>query len=157
MLEIKYIRENLDQVRTAAEKRKATADFTDFSRNETKRRELLQEIEGLRHDRNVVSDKIAEIKKQGQNADDPIKEMRVVSEKIKALEKELEKIESFIHDFMITLPNLPHPDVPEGSDEADNLLVKTQGTPPVFDFSPRPHEEIGENLGILDFARAAKI
>ncbi len=157
MLEIKYIRENLDQVRTAAEKRKATADFTDFSRNETKRRELLQEIEGLRHDRNVVSDKIAEMKKQGQNADDPIKEMRGVSEKIKGLEKDLEKIESFIHDFMITLPNLPHPDVPEGSDEADNLLVKTQGTPPVFDFSPRPHEEIGESLGILDFARAAKI
>jgi len=157
MLEIKYIRENLDQVRIAAEKRKATADFTDFSRNETKRRALLQEIEGLRHDRNVVSDKIAEMKKQGQNADDPIKEMRGVSEKIKGLEKELEKIESFIHDFMITLPNLPHPDVPEGSDEADNLLVKTQGTPPVFDFSPRPHEEIGESLGILDFARAAKI
>ncbi|MFO7885659.1 MAG: serine--tRNA ligase, partial [Desulfobacteraceae bacterium] len=115
------------------------------------------EIEGLRHDRNVVSDKIAEMKKQGQNADDPIKEMRGVSEKIKDLEKDLEKVESFIHDFMITLPNLPHPDVPEGSDEADNLLVKTQGTPPVFDFSPRPHEEIGENLGILDFARAAKI
>ncbi|MEA2059302.1 MAG: serine--tRNA ligase [Thermodesulfobacteriota bacterium] len=157
MLEIKYIRENLDQVRTVAEKRKATADFKDFSRNETKRRELLQEIEGLRHDRNVVSDKIAEMKKQGQNADDPIKEMRGVSEKIKGLEKELEKIESFIHDFMITLPNLPHPDVPEGSDEADNLLVKTQGTPPGFDFSPRPHEEIGESLGILDFARAAKI
>ena len=157
MLEIKYIRENLDQVRIAAEKRKATADFTDFSRNETKRRALLQEIEGLRHDRNVVSDKIAEMKKQGQNADDPIKEMRGVSEKIKALEKELEKIESFIHDFMITLPNLPHPDVPEGSDEADNLLVKTQGSPGVFDFSPRPHEEIGESLGILDFARAAKI
>ncbi|MEA1967539.1 MAG: serine--tRNA ligase [Thermodesulfobacteriota bacterium] len=157
MLEIKYVRENIDHVKKAIEKRKGKADFTAFSNSEKKRRELLKEIEDLRHKRNVVSDKIAEMKKTGQNAENSIKEMREVSEKIKNLDKILSETESSINDFLIALPNLPHADVPTGENEEDNLLVKKTGTPRQFDFQIKPHEELGEGLGILDFARAAKI
>ena len=156
MLEIKYIRENTDQVKQAVEKRKGRADFAAFSTAEKKRRDLLQEIEGLRHNRNVVSDKIAEMKKNGQAAEEPIQEMRRVSEKIKELDRTLTETESSIHGFLITLPNIPHPDVPLGNSDDDNLLVKTVGTPKPFAFPVKPHETIGEELGILDFARAAK-
>lgn len=157
MLEIKYVRENISEVRKALDKRGGKADFTTFISSEKQRREMLQEIEALRHRRNVVSDDIAEMKKSGQNAEDSIKEMRTVSETIKALEKKLSETEKEIEDFMISIPNIPHPEVPEGLTEDDNRLERQVGTPREFDFPFKPHWDIGEDLGILDFARAAKI
>ncbi|MCP3900410.1 MAG: serine--tRNA ligase, partial [Desulfobacteraceae bacterium] len=82
---------------------------------------------------------------------------RAVSEEIKEIEKTLSEVENSINDFLITIPNIPHPDVPRGQDEEDNVLLKKHGTPPKFDFEIKPHWEIGESLGVLDFARAAKI
>ncbi len=157
MLEIKYVRENLEEVKQALAKRAGKADFEGFARAEKKRRELLQQIEALRHQRNTASDKIAEMKRNKQDAGTSILEMRTVSEEIKTLDKTLAEQDDFIRQFMMSIPNMPHPDVPMGASDADNRLEKKVGTPPRFDFPVKAHWDIGEDLGILDFPRAAKI
>ncbi len=157
MLDLKYVRDNLEEVRAAMEKRGGKAYFDGFSDKEQKRRSLLQEIEGLRNTRNVVSDKIAGLRKNGEDAQASIDEMRKVSEQIKHLDKSLSEVEKDIHEFLVSLPNLPHPDVPAGKDETDNKLERQVGAPREFDFGIKPHWEIGEALGIFDFKRASKI
>ena len=157
MLEIKYVKENIALIKKTLGKRGSALDFDAFTQAEKKRRELLQEIETLRHQRNVVSDDIATMKKSGQNADASIKEMRTVSETIKSLDQALADIEQGINQFMISMPNLPHPDVPQGLTEDDNRLERQVGTPREFNFPVQAHWDIGDSLGILDFPRAAKI
>ncbi len=157
MLEIKYVRENVDIVRTSLENRKSTADFDTFLKDEKRRRELLQEIESLRHQRNKVSDEIASMKKSGQDADSKITEMRTVSDKIKELDTALVETEQAIESFIMNIPNIPHSDVPIGRDENDNPIERQVGKPKTFNFPIKAHWDIGEELGILDFARAAKI
>ena len=157
MLEIKYVRENLEAVKQALAKRAGKADFEGFARAEKIRRELLQQIEALRHHRNTVSDQIARMKRNKEDAGTNILEMRTVSEEIKTLDKTLAEQDDFIRQFMMSIPNIPHPDVPLGASDEDNRLEKKVGTPPRFDFPVKAHWEIGEALGILDFPRAAKI
>ncbi len=157
MLDLKYIKNNLDAVKRGMKKRKANIDFSDLLGNEEKRRALLLNIEELRCQRNTVSDDIAQMKKSGEDAQPSIDKMRTVSETIKALDKKLSSVEQTIQDFLISLPNLPHIDVPEGKDESQNRLEKNIGTPRTFDFKIKDHADIGEALGILDLARAAKI
>lgn len=157
MLDLKYVRENLSEVQQSIEKRGAKIDIEGFSVIEKRRREILQEIEALRNKRNIASDKIAEMRKAGEDAQSSITETRVVSEEIKELEKILTEVENNINDFLITLPNIPHPDVPKGNDEEDNIFLKKYNEPRTFDFKIKPHWEIGEDLGILDFVRAAKL
>jgi seryl-tRNA synthetase len=157
MLDLKYIINHLDTVQKGMEKRNAPIDFSALFQNEEKRKKLLLEIEQLRHQRNVVSDNIAEMKRSGQDAKSSIEEMRTVSETIKKLDQDLAKVETAIHDFLITLPNLPHDDVPKGRDDTENRLERTFGTPRQFDFAVQDHADIGENLGILDLGRAAKL
>lgn len=157
MLEIKYVRQNLEDVRNALSKRGDTADLETFAGADEKRRRILAELEELRHRRNVVSDEIAAMKKQGQSADEQIAQMKEVSTRVKTLEQSLGEYESRINEIMIRIPNMPHESVPEGRDEDDNALVRHVGRPPEFDFEPLPHWTVGENLGILDFERAAKI
>ncbi|MBT7260767.1 MAG: serine--tRNA ligase, partial [Desulfobacula sp.] len=157
MLDLKYIKTNLEAVKRGMEKRKAKIDFTLILNNEDKRKALLLEIEALRHKRNVVSGDIAKMKKAGENAAPFIEQMKDVSETIKKLDKELSSIKDAIHDFLISLPNIPHEDVPVGRDDTENRLEKTHGKPKKSDFKIKPHWEIGENLGILDFTRAAKL
>jgi len=157
MLDLKYIKNNLDLVKKGMEKRRAKIDFTLLLNDEDKRKTLLLEIEELRHKRNIVSDDIAKMKKAGENAGSHIEQMRDVSETIKKLDKELSAIEAGINDFLIRLPNIPHEDVPVGKDDTENRLEKTHGQPKLFDFNVKAHWEIGEDLGILDFARAAKL
>jgi len=157
MLDLKLIKNNLDAVKNGMEKRRAKIDFSALLNDDDKRKTLLLEIEDLRHKRNVVSGDIAKIKKSGGDAGSLIEEMRGVSETIKKLDNELSAIEETIHDFLITLPNIPHEDVPQGFDDTENRLEKTHGTPKKFDFKAKAHWDIGEDLGILDFTRAAKI
>jgi len=157
MLDLKYIKNNLELVKNGMEKRRAKIDFTSLLKYDDKRKAGLLEIEELRHKRNVVSDDIAKIKRAGEDASSLIGQMRAVSETIKKLEKELSTIEETIHDFLITLPNIPHEDVPIGSDDTENRLEKINGKPRKFNFKAKPHWEIGEDLGILDFTRAAKL
>ncbi|MCK5162878.1 MAG: serine--tRNA ligase [Desulfobacula sp.] len=157
MLDLKYVKNNLGIVKTGIKKRRANIDFTSLLDNDEKRKDRLLKIEDLRHKRNVVSDDIAKLKKSGQDAASLIEQMREVSETIKKLDKELSTIEEAIHNFLITIPNIPHEDVPLGSDDTENRLEKTHGEPKKFDFKVKAHWELGENLGILDFTRAAKI
>jgi len=157
MLEIKYVRQNLLEVYNCLEKRGDTADLDTFEKAETARREILSEIEALRHKRNVVSDEIAGLKKKGKDAEEIVAQMRDVSGRIKVLEKSLTESEEKIQEILIRLPNIPHPSVPVGKDEADNQLLRKVGAPREFEFIPKPHWTIGENLNILDFERAAKI
>ena len=157
MLDLKYLKDNQELVQNGMKKRRADIDFAALLQNDDKRKTLLLEIEALRHKRNVVSDDIAKIKKSGQDAGSLIGQMRDVSETIKRLDKERSTIEEVIHGFLISVPNIPHEDVPIGKDDTENRLERTFGTPRKFDFTVKPHWEIGENLGILDFTRAAKL
>jgi len=157
MLEIKFVRNNLTEVKTALSNRGGSADFEMFESSDQHRRTILFEIEDLRHRRNVVTDEIAAMKKAGEDAEALIVEMRQVSTRIKELDKTLSEDAEKIDAFLLGLPNIPHESVPVGKDETDNPVEKKIGEPPVFDFEPKAHWEIGNHLGILDFDRAAKI
>jgi seryl-tRNA synthetase len=157
MLEIKFVRQNLERVQQALENRGGTADWQQFVQIDDQRKTILAEIEQLRHRRNVVSDEIAALKKSGQEAQAMVTTMREVGDRIKALEKELAVHDTELQTFLLGIPNLPHASVPKGKDETENTLVKTHGTPPGFEFDPLPHWEIGSRLGILDLERAARI
>jgi seryl-tRNA synthetase len=121
------------------------------------RKAALFEIEELRHQRNVVSETIAEMKKKAQPADHLVAEMREVADKIKALEKSLSQKDETLQQLIMEIPNIPHASVPLGRSDADNPVVRHYGQPPDFGFSPRAHWDLGELLGILDLNRAAKI
>jgi seryl-tRNA synthetase len=157
MLEIKFLRQNLKDVQKAMDVRGAAIDLGLFEKTDTRRRKMLQEIESLRHRRNRVSDRIAELKKAGEDADKLVLEMREVSSSIKTLDKTLADVEKEMTALLLEMPNLPHESVVVGKDEHDNPLVRQVGNPPTFEFQPLPHWDIGSRLGILDFERAAKI
>ena len=157
MLEIKFIRQNLPTVQAAMEARNHRAELDDFVKFDDERRSILQQIESLRHQRNVVSDRIAEMKKSGEDAENLVVEMREVSSKIKELDKRLSKNEETIDAFLLGLPNIAHPSVPIGADETDNPVVRQVGELPEFKTDPLPHWETGSRLKILDLDRASKI
>jgi len=157
MLEIKYLRQNLSTVQEAMKARGHQADLNAFQKWDDERRAVLQAIESLRHERNVVSDRIAEMKKAGENAEAFVVEMRAVSSKIKDLDRKLSESQEAIDDFLLGLPNIPHATVPIGKDETQNPEVRTVGTLPEFEFEPQPHWDIGSRLNILDLDRASRI
>jgi len=157
MLEIKFVRDHLDDMEKMLLNRGSIANLSQFKAADDKRREILFEIEDLRHRRNVVSDQIAEMKKKGENADARVVDMREVAKKIKALEIPLSENEEQTREILMQIPNRPHASVPVGSDSADNPIIKTVGNRPEFHFEPKPHWTLGEQLGILDLDRAAKI
>ena len=157
MLDLKFIRSNLDAVKEMIENRGYDLDISVFESIDSKRRELLPALEGLRHQRNRVSQDIAEMKKNGEDASHLIEEMKKVSTEIKVKESELSGIEKELTPFLMVVPNMPDESVVVGTDEKDNPLVRTWGQQREMDFDPLPHWDIGEGLGILDFARAAKI
>ena len=157
MLEIKFVRQNLEKIEASLANRGETADLETFKDSDAQRKSLLLEIENLRHRRNVVSEKIAALKKNGEDADDLVIEMREVGGRIKTLELHLTENEETINQILFGLPNLPHTSVPIGKDSSENPVLKKTGTPPDFDFEPLPHWTLGENLKILDFETASKI
>ena len=157
MLEIKFVRQNLEKIEISLANRGDTADLETFKDSDTQRKSLLLETETLRHRRNVVSEKIAGMKKNGEDADDLVTEMREVGGRIKTLELHLTENEEKINQILFGLPNLPHMSVPIGKDSSENPVLKKIGTPPDFDFEPLPHWTLGENLKILDFETASKI
>lgn len=157
MLEIKFVRQNLSAVREALQKRNTDVDLEPFVQSEDLRKSSLTEIETLRYRRNTVSEEIAKIKKGGGDAESLVIEMRDVSTRIKELEGIINENEEKIKNILYTIPNIPHESVPVGRDENENVEIKKIGTPPSFDFEPKAHWDIGENLKIFDFERAAKI
>jgi seryl-tRNA synthetase len=157
MLDIKYVRENIDHVRSKMEERGQDIDLDKFSELEQKRRDILQEVETLRSERNTVSKEIGTRKKNKEDASELIEKMSEVSGRIKKLDDSLKEVEATLHDIIMIIPNLPHESVPTGTGEENNPVVREWGEKPAFDFEPLPHWDIGENLNILDFARGAKI
>ena len=157
MLEIKFVRQNLSDVKRALEARHSELDINVFQKADELRRGVLAELEELRHRRNRVSDQIAELKKDGEDATVLVEQMRAVSANIKKLEQELAVHQEMLDKVLLEIPNIPHASVPLGKDAADNSLIKQEGTPPYFEYDAQAHWDIGTRLGILDFERAAKI
>jgi seryl-tRNA synthetase len=157
MLDLKYTRDHLEEVKEKIGRRGETIDWDRFGKLDAERREILQESESLRARRNRVSDLIAEKRRQKLDASEEIIGMKEVSSRVKELETRLAEIEAALHDLMMIIPNIPHESVAVGRGDQDNLEMRQWGEIPEFSFPPRPHWEIGEALDILDFDRGAKI
>lgn len=157
MLPIGFIRENADVVRKAVKAKGEPVDIDALLDVDAKRRKLLGEVEQLRGEKNEASKEVGRRKKEGGDASDIIAKMQEVGDKIKGAEGELKEVDQKLDALLITVPNIPADDVPEGDDETANELVKEVGEKKTFSFKPRPHWEIGEDLGILDFGVASKL
>ncbi|MBM4289878.1 MAG: serine--tRNA ligase [Deltaproteobacteria bacterium] len=157
MLDVKFIRSHLGDVKQALINRGQEFLLDDFESLDEMRRLLLGEVEARRQERNSLSEEVGRLKKAKQDAASLMERVRDINQELKELEQDLQDKEALVQDFLLNLPNLPHESVPVGASSEDNPVVKTWGEPPVFSFPARPHWEIGENLGILDFETAAKI
>jgi seryl-tRNA synthetase len=157
MLDGKWVRENLEEAKRRLATRGEEASLNAFQELDTKRRKLLREVEADKELRNRVSDEIGTMKKEGMDTAARIEAMREVSGRIKEMERGLAAVEEELEAVLYRIPNLPHPSVPLGTGPEDNPEIRQWGAPPIFSFSPRNHWDVGEDLGILDFARAAKI
>jgi seryl-tRNA synthetase len=157
MLDLRFIRAHLDAVKLMLKNRRNDLDISIFETIDKRRREILPALETLRHRRNKVSEEIAQMKKQRQDASGLISEMKTVSIQIKEMEAALSQVDEDLKPFLMVIPNMPHESVPVGAASEDNPVVRTWGSLPEADFEALPHWDIGERLGILDFAAASKI
>lgn len=157
MLDLKFVRQNREKVEDALVKRKVNINLHGFIELEAKRRDALGRMEEMKAESNRVSQEIGKLKREGK--DDPAarEEMRLLKENIKAAEEEVRQIEASLVNELLYIPNIPHSSVPTGDDENDNQELRRWGELPAFDFEPKPHWDIGENLNILDFERGAKV
>jgi seryl-tRNA synthetase len=157
MLDLHFVRENLEQVAEAMRRRGMELSFDPFRDLDEARRKLLVEVEGLKKSRNEKSRSIGEMIKSGGDADGLKAEVRDIGSRISGLEKELEETQAGLDAFMRELANIPHESVPVGASEEDNPVIRSWGKQPEFGFEPKAHWDLGVELGILDFERAAKI
>ncbi|PMP83481.1 MAG: serine--tRNA ligase [Caldisericum exile] len=158
MLDPNLIREKPEFVKEGIKNKGSDPNLVDkFLEIDKKRRELIKEIDNLRHTRKELSESIGKKLKQGENVDDIRAEVRKLGDKIDQIEKELEGVEKTYKDILLSIPNLPHPSVPVGKDETENLVLRKEGRIREFSFTPKPHWEIAEELGLIDFKRAVKI
>jgi seryl-tRNA synthetase len=160
MLDLNYVRENLEQVRAALATRGAVPEsLDDFAATDVERRRIIAESDQLNAERNVSSREIGALMKEGkrEEAEARRKEVNELKERIAALDSAREQAEKRMHELLSTLPNVPHESVPVGADEAANVEVRRWGKKPEFDFEPKDHVDLGATLGILDLDRAAKI
>jgi len=157
MLDLRFIRANLEAVKQMLKNRRNDLDISIFETIDRRRREILPALETLRHRRNKVSEEIAQMKKQRQDASGLIGEMKKVSVEIKEMEAALSQIDEDLKPFLMVIPNMPHESVPVGAASEDNPVVRTWGAIPEMDFEALSHWDIGEKLGILDFAAASKL
>ena len=158
MLDIKRIRKNPEALVAAMKaRRNKGADVSGLLELDEKRRSLIVEVESLKAKRNEDSAKVPQLKKQGLDASELLAEMKLVADKIKELDAELSEIDAQLDDMLMKIPNIPHESVPDGADDRDNAEIRRYGKPTEFSFEPKAHWDIGEALGILDFANAGKI
>ncbi|AKP45418.1 MULTISPECIES: serine--tRNA ligase [Bacillus] len=158
MLDIKYLRNHFEEVKERLQHRgEDLSDFEKFETLDQKRRELLTKSEQLKSKRNNVSQQIAQMKREKQNADHLIQEMREVGDEIKELDHQLKTVEEELQQLLLSIPNIPHESVPVGDSEDDNVEIRRWGDIKTFDFEPKPHWDLADQLGILDFERAAKV
>jgi seryl-tRNA synthetase len=159
MLDLSFVRDHLPQIEAMLRDRgmDATAVLRDFHEVDAQRRQAITTAEELKAHRNRLSDKIPGMKKSGQDVSQLISETKDMRTQIQELEKAAEEYDTRLSDILVGIPNFPHASVPTGKSAADNVEVRRWGTPPQFDFAPKPHWELGEQLGILDLERAAKV
>ena len=157
MLEAKYIREHMDEVKERLVLRDQTINLDKFLSVDEERRKAIQEWEKLRALQKKVSDEVSKKKKEGMDASELIGEMKKVSQELKRLDEVVKEKDGALQDLLLIIPNLPHHSVPKGKDSSDNVEVRRWGEIPKFDFEPKPHWDLGEELGILDFKSGAKI
>jgi seryl-tRNA synthetase len=159
MIDPAFVRDHLDEVRTAFRNRglDADSDLEQLATLETRRRRLIPEIEGLKREQNAAGDEVARAKRQGQDATPLFAASKARAQQIRQLEIQLDQTEHQRTALLLTLPNLPHASVPVGRNADDNTEVRRHGEPPVFDFDPKPHWELGAALGVLDFERATRM
>ncbi len=157
MLDIKWIEKNHDLFDIALKNRGMTVDLSPMTALNDRRKLLQTEFEKLRADQNNQSKEIVKLQKEKKDASILIADMKGVAERIRAIGPEQEQIEGELKTFLSSLPNIPHSSVPVGKETADNKMVRQWGEIPKFSYLPKEHWELGENLGILDFERGAKI
>ncbi|SFL94485.1 serine--tRNA ligase [Halanaerobium salsuginis] len=157
MLDMKFIRENPEIVAEAMKNRNMESPVTKFQKLDDQRRDLLYEVEQLKHKRNVNSDKIGELKRNGEDASGIISEMQEVASQIKRLDQQVAEVEKQVKELLLSIPNIPDQSVPVGVDESDNVEIRKWGEPRKFDFEYKAHWDLGEDLDILDFERGSKV
>jgi seryl-tRNA synthetase len=159
MLDLSFVRDNLPRVEEMLRQRGAdpAAVLKDFREVDTQRRQAITEAETIKARRNKASEEINQLKKSGQDATVAIAETKDLREQIQAREKTAADLDGRLHDILTGIPNIPHSSVPVGHGAEDNVEIRRWGTPPQFDFAPKPHWDLGAELGVLDLERAAKI
>ncbi|MCL1925849.1 MAG: serine--tRNA ligase [Syntrophorhabdaceae bacterium] len=157
MLDLKFVRDNIPAVEEMLKKRRSSVSLEGFVDMDKKRRTLLVEVESMRAERNSASEEIGRLRREKKDAAELMGRMKELSEHLKGLEANLPEIEHRMEEFLLAIPNVPDPSVPDGAGEEDNPVVRTWGQPRVFDFPVKDHVDLGLELGILDFDRAAKI
>lgn len=158
MLDIKYLRNNFEEVTEKLKFRgEDLSDLENFGQLDQRRREIIAEVESLKAKRNETSKQISVLKREKKDASELIQEMQEVGKKIKQLDNELDEVEEKLGKLMLSIPNIPHESVPIGEDEEDNVEVRSWGEKPNFSFEPKAHWDIGTELDIIDFERAAKV
>ncbi len=158
MLDIKRLREDFDNVKAAVERRgKGDFGIDNVMVFDEKRRSILAEVEQMKNLQKTESKKIPQMKKNGEDTTALMEEMKELSDKIKVLDEQVAEAEAGLRDALLNVPNTPDPTVPDGKDDQDNVELRKWGEPTKFDFEPKAHWDIGENLDILDFERAAKL
>lgn len=157
MLDVKYVRENMDQVKAFLDARNYSFDLSSILSLDEKRRDLISKVEQLKAERNAGSKEVGSAKSRGEDVSNLMERMKSIGEKVKSLDQEISKVDSELEAIMLQIPNRPHNSVPVGLDENDNVEIRRWGTPKKFDFEPLPHWDLGENLGILDFKRGVSL
>ena len=159
MLDLAFVRDNLALVEEKVRQRglNPAEVLKDFCQIDTQRRQVITETETLKALRNRKSEEIAQLKKSGKDATNLIKETKELRERIQEQEKSAEEFDGRLHELLAGIPNLPHESVPVGRTSEENIEVRRWGTPPKLDFVPKPHWELGEQLGVLDLERAVKL
>lgn len=157
MLDIGFVRKNLELVEKKTKLRNVEIDFNRFREIDEKRRRILKEVEELKHKKNVLSKEIGRLKREGKDASELVAQSKELDARIEELDKEAKRLTEELYQFLAQVPNLVHDSVPVGSSEEDNVVVRVWGEPKEFGFEPKPHWEIAEDLDIIDFERAAKL
>jgi len=157
MLELGFVREHPEAIEKMARDRGIALDLAPFREIDGERRKIITAAERMKADRNKASEEIARLKNSKGDASAILGRMKEMAEEIKRSDERITELDEKLRQFMLTIPNIPHASVPVGKGAADNIEVRRWGAPPKFDFAPRPHWEIGEAAGILDFESAAKI
>ncbi|MGL6170093.1 MAG: serine--tRNA ligase, partial [Fusobacteriaceae bacterium] len=157
MLDLRFIRDNIEFLQEMLANRGSNMSLEEFEQLDAERRDILTEVEALKYRRNNASTLVATKKKSGEDASEIIAEMGIVSGRIKELDLKLAEVDVKLTEFQMVIPNVYHTSVPVGKGEDENVEVRTWGKPKEFNFEPKSHWEMGEELEILDFERGAKL